>query len=131
MLGEKGEHWFNFPLNDGAVPHTRVVYTKAEHYLRDHGPLLDRIGKTNGKYLAVMENGQPASWEGRALHVNSLHDPYNSYTLGQLPEEWTIEVSEVAPGVGQSGGSIQVRVLDDEGNARSVVDLIRKGVLRT
>lgn len=130
MVGPKGESWFNFPLNDGAVPGTRVAYTNAESYLRDYGHLLDRIGKSDGKYLAVMEDGQPATWEQRALHVGSLHDPYNAYTFGQLPEGWSIEVSEAGPGVGQPGGSIQVRVFDDEGAARQVADLIRKGVLR-
>jgi hypothetical protein len=129
-VGDKAEHWFNFPLNDGAVPGTRVAYTDAEKFLRDYGSQLDRVGKTNGKYLAVMEDGQPASWEQRALHVSSLHDPYNAYEFGALPEGWTIEVSEVAPGVGQPGGSIQVRVFDDEGDVRIVDELIRKGVLR-
>ncbi|MDO2352569.1 hypothetical protein QRB31_05115 [Mycobacterium avium subsp. hominissuis] len=28
-----------------------------------------------------MEDGEPASWEERALHVNSLRDPYNAYTF--------------------------------------------------
>ena len=56
--------------------------------------------------------------------------PYNAYEFGALPEGWTIEVSEVAPGVGHPGGSIQVRVFDDEGDVRIVDELIRKGVLR-
>ncbi|MEE3754346.1 glycohydrolase toxin TNT-related protein [Mycobacterium intracellulare] len=129
-VGDNGESWFNFPLNDGALPGTRVAYANAESYLRDYGPLLDRIGKTDGKYLAVVEDGQPASWEERALHVSSRRDPYNAYTFGELPDGWTIEVSEVGPGVGQPGGSIQVRVFDDEGAVRRVADLIRKGVLR-
>lgn len=129
-VGDNGESWFNFPLNDGALPGTRVAYANAESYLRDYGCLLDRIGKTDGKYLAVVEDGQPASWEERALHVGSLRDPYNAYTFGELPDGWTIEVSEVGPGVGQPGGSIQVRVFDDEGAARRVADLIKKGVLR-
>ncbi|WP_406815487.1 glycohydrolase toxin TNT-related protein [Mycobacterium sp. M23085] len=129
-VGPEGESWFNFPLNDGAVPRTRVAYADSASYLRDYGPLLDRVGKTNGQYLAVMEGGQPAWWEERALHVSSLRDPYNAYSLGQLPEDWSIEVSQVAPGMGQPGGSIQVRILDDAGNARSVDDLTRIGVLR-
>lgn len=129
-VGDNGEAWFNFPLNDGALPGTRVAYENAESYLRDCGPLLDRIGKTDGKYLAVMDDGQPASWEERALHVSSLRDTYNAYSFGELPDGWTIEVSEVGPGVGQPGGSIQVRVFDDEGAVRRVADLIRKGVLR-
>lgn len=128
-VGDEGQTWYNFPGNDGAVPGTRVAYTEAEKFVRDYGSQLDRIGK-DGKYLAVMENGQPASWEQRALHVDSLRDPYNAYELGALPEGWTIEVSEVAPGVGQPGGSIQVRIFDEEGVARRVDELLRRGVLR-
>lgn len=131
-VGNSGESWMNFPGNHGAVPHTRVAYTDATSYLRDYGNLFDRIGKTDGKYLAVMEDGQPASWEQRALHVNSLHDPYHAYTFDHLPENWKIEVSEVAPGVGQSGGSLQVRVFNSEGRAMTVEELTDPdiGVLR-
>ncbi|ORV95443.1 hypothetical protein AWC11_00065 [Mycobacterium interjectum] len=130
-VGDKGEHWTNFPSNDGAVPGTRVAYTDPGKFLRDYGSQLDRIGKTDGRYLAVMEHGQPASWEQRSLHVDSLREPYNVYTFGDLPEGWTIEVSEVSPGVGQPGGSIQVRILDDEGQARRVEELTTRGVLRS
>ena len=121
-----------FPGNHGAVPQTRVAYTDAASYLRDYGPLLDRIGKTNGKYLAVMQDGQAASWEQRALHVNSLQDPYHAYTFEHLPDNWTIEVSEVAPGVGQPGGSLQVRVFNSEGRPMTVEELTEPdiGVLR-
>jgi hypothetical protein len=128
-VGDNGAHWHNFPLNDGALPGTRVAYTEPAAYLRDYGSLLDRVGK-DGKFLAVMESGQPASWEERALHVDSLRDPYNAYTFGDLPEGWTIEVSEVAPGLGQPGGSTQVRIIDDEGEVRRVAELVRMGVLR-
>lgn len=121
--GEQGQPWLNFPGNHGAVPHTRVAYTDAASYVRDYGSLVDRIGKVDGKYLAVMEHGQPASWEERALHVNSLRDPYHAYTFDHLPDKWTIEVSEVAPGLGQNGGSLQVRVLNSEGRVMTVEDL--------
>lgn len=129
-LGPEGEHWFNFPGNHGAVPGTRVAYSDMRYFLRDYGPQLDRIGDDEGAYLAVVENGQPASWEGRALHVNSLGDPYHTYTLSNLPDGWTIEVSEVAPGLGQRGGSLQVRIFDARGNARTVDELITGEVLR-
>lgn len=131
-MGSEGQHWMSFPGNHGAVPQTRVAYTDAASYLRDYGPLLDRIGKTNGKYLAVMQDGQAASWEQRALHVNSLQDPYHAYTFEHLPDNWTIEVSEVAPGVGQPGGSLQVRVFNSEGRPMTVEELTEPdiGVLR-
>ncbi|WP_232003669.1 glycohydrolase toxin TNT-related protein [Mycobacterium sp. 1465703.0] len=121
--GGQGQRWLNFPGNHGAVPTTRVAYTDAASYVRDYGSLLDRIGKVDGKYLAVTEHGQPASWEGRALHVNSLRDPYHAYTFDHLPDKWTIEVSEVAPGLGQNGGSLQVQVLNSEGMVMTVEEL--------
>jgi hypothetical protein len=71
-----------------------------------------------------MEHGQPAAWEERALHVNSLRDPYRTYTFDHLPDKWTIEVSEVAPGLGQNGGSLQVQVLNSEGRKMTVEELI-------
>ncbi|MGD1282715.1 glycohydrolase toxin TNT-related protein [Mycobacterium seoulense] len=129
-LGPKGQHWYNFPENSGAVPLTRVAYSSLKSFVRDYGSLVDRIGDDEGAYLAVMEDGHAASWEGRALHVNSLGDPYNAYTLTQLPEKWTIEVSEVAPGLGQPGGSLQVRVFDAQGEARTVEELIGKVLTR-
>ncbi|WP_082948132.1 TNT domain-containing protein [Mycobacterium sp. 852014-52450_SCH5900713] len=130
QLGKDGQHWANFPLNDGAVPGTRVSYENLRSFVRDYGSLLDRVGKTNGKYLAVMEDGLPASWQERALHVMNLRDPYHSYALGELPEGWTIEVSEVAPGVGQPGGSIQVRIFDADGKAQIIDKLKVRGVLK-
>jgi hypothetical protein len=129
-LGPEGEHWYNFPGNYGAVPGTRVAYSDISFFLRDYGPLLDRVGDDEGAYLAVMEKGEPASWEARALHVNSLQGPYHAYTLGNLPDGWTIEVSEVAPGLGQRGGSLQVRIFDARGNARTVEELITGKILR-
>ncbi|MGD1171308.1 glycohydrolase toxin TNT-related protein [Mycobacterium seoulense] len=129
-LGQKGQHWYNFPGNSGAVPLTRVAYSSLKSFVRDYGALVDRIGDNEGAYLAVMEDGHAASWEERALHVNSLRDPYNAYTLSQLPEKWTIEVSEAAPGLGQPGGSLQVRVFDAQGEARTVEELIGKVLTR-
>jgi hypothetical protein len=128
-LGPNGQHWYNFPGNSGAVPSTRVAYSDLGAFKRDYGALLDRVGDDEGTYLAVMENGHPASWEERALHVSSLRDPYHAYTLTALPDGWRIEVSEVAPGLGQPGGSLQVRILDTKGEARSVEELVGK-VLR-
>ncbi|QUR67919.1 DUF4237 domain-containing protein [Mycobacterium spongiae] len=128
-LGPGGERWYNFPGNDGAIPGTRVVYTDPKQFVQDYGARLDRIGDDGGAYLGVMENGRAASWETRALHVDSLSEPYNAYTLGRLPEGWTVEVSEVAPGLGQPGGSLQARIFDARGEARSVEDLLAPGVL--
>jgi Tuberculosis necrotizing toxin len=128
-LGPDGQHWYNFPGNAGAAPGTRIAYTDPRQFVHDYGAQLDRIGDDEGTYLGVMENGRAASWEERALHVNSLGDPYHAYTLGQLPERWTIEVSEVAPGLGQPGGSLQARIIDPEGEPRSVEELISEELI--
>jgi hypothetical protein len=130
-IGPGGQHWQNFPDNAGAVPGTRVAYSDAEVFIEHYGSALDRIGDDKGGYLAIIENGQPASWEARALHVNSLSDPYNAYALNpaRLPEGWKIEVSEVGPGLGQPGGSIQVRVLGLDGKSVPVEILDKIGLL--
>ncbi|BBY20123.1 glycohydrolase toxin TNT-related protein [Mycobacterium stomatepiae] len=129
--GPTGQEWMNFPGNEGAVPGTKVAFTDIEQFAKFYGRELDRIGNDSGKYLAVMEDGRPASWEERALHVNSLSDPYHSYVLENLPGGWKVEVSEVAPGLGQPGGSIQVRILDSAGRAMTIEELLEiGGVLR-
>ncbi|OBI92111.1 glycohydrolase toxin TNT-related protein [Mycobacterium sp. 1245805.9] len=122
-LSKDGDHWMNFPGNGGAVPGTKVAFTDPDQFTKIYGNQVDRVGMESGKYLAVMEDGLPASWEARALHVNNLADPYNSYVLKSLPDGWQIEVSEVAPGVGQPGGSLQVRILNSEGRAMTVEEL--------
>lgn len=128
-LGPQGQQWANFPGNGGAVPGTRVAYTDAAKYLRDYGSRLDRIGDDTGKYLGVMQNGQPAPWEQRALHVGSLRENYRAFNFGQLPPGWTIEVALTAPGLGQPGGSIAVRIFDADGAPQPVDKLIKRGVL--
>lgn len=129
-LSPTGDRWMNFPGNDGAVPGTKIAFTDADQLAKFYGRQFDRIGNVDGKYLAIMVDGVPASWEARALHVNSLREPYNAYEFDHLPTGWHVEVSEVAPGVGQPGGSIQVRIFDSEGRALNVEELLDIGVLR-
>ncbi len=130
-LSPDGKPWQNFPGNDGAAPGSKVAYSDPRMYIEHYGSAVDRIGNADGGYLAVIENGQPAPWEGRALHVNSLSDPYNAYHLNadNFPEGWKIEVSEVGPGLGQPGGSIQVRVLGLDGKSVPVEILDKMGLL--
>ncbi len=131
-LGPKGEHWVNFPDNGGAVAGTRVAYSDFEQFVKDYGNQFDRIGDDKGKYLGLIENGRPASWEERAMHVDSLRQPYNTYTLDHLPEGWKIEVSEIASGVGQPGGGLQVRIMDENKQFWPIEQLltIDDGVIR-
>ncbi|BCI87867.1 hypothetical protein NIIDMKKI_30730 [Mycobacterium kansasii] len=102
-LSPTGDRWMNFPGNDGAVPGTKIAFTDADQLTKFYGRQFDRIGNVDGKYLAIMVDGVPASWEARALHINSLREPYNAYEFDHLPTGWHVEVSEVAPGVGQPG----------------------------
>ncbi|WP_172799570.1 TNT domain-containing protein [Mycobacterium sp. IS-3022] len=113
------------------MPDTKVAFTDAHAYVREYGNVVDRIGNDNGGYLAAVEHGKPASWEGRALHVNSLCDPYNAYRLDpdKVPTGWTIEASEVAPALGQPGGAIQVRILGSDGKSVPVHILNTLGIL--
>lgn len=131
-LGPKGQHWVNFPDNDGAVPGTRVAYSDFEQFTRDYGNQFDRIGDDKGKYFGVIEDGRPATWEERAMHVDSLRDPYSTYTLDHLPEGWKIEISEIAPGLGQPGGGLQARIMDETGKFWPVEELLTvdDGVIR-
>lgn len=131
-LGPKGQHWVNFPDNDGAVPGTRVAYSDFDQFTRDYGNQFDRIGDDKGKYFGVIEDGRPASWEERAMHVSSLRDPYSTFTVDHLPEGWKIEVSEIASGLGQPGGGLQARIMDETGKFWPVEELltIDDGVIR-
>lgn len=127
--GPGGMHWMNFPGNDGAVVGSRVLYTDAQAFIDSYGPYLDRIGADSGKYLGVMVDGHPASWEQRAMHVDSLKDSYSTFALQSLPAGWKIEISEIAPGCGQPGGGLQVRIIDHNGVVRPVAGLLDEGVL--
>ncbi|RIT44435.1 DUF4237 domain-containing protein [Mycobacteroides abscessus] len=129
LLGPAGEHWMNFPDNGGAVAGTRVSFDNLASFLNEYGERLDRIGPDTGSYLGLMENGRPASWEERALHIDSLRSPYSAFTLDRLPSGWTIEASEIAPGMGQRGGGIQVQIRDTDNVLQSAEVLEEIGVL--
>jgi Tuberculosis necrotizing toxin len=128
-VGPKGEHWYNFASSDGALEGTKVAFDDLEQYEKFYGRQLDRIGDEDGKYLGVMEDGKFASWEGRAMHVDSLGKPLHSYTIAQLPDGWKIEVSEIEPAVGQPGGALQVRILDQNMRPWDVATLLKRGIL--
>lgn len=122
-VGPNGQQWQNFPGNDGAVPRTRVRYTDIDQFIADYGRHFDRIGGEDGKYLGLAPNGERATWEERALHVKSLRDPLFDYTLEYLPSGWEIEISEIAPGLGQPGGGLQVLMFDSNGRVQKVQTL--------
>lgn len=119
--------WPRFPLNDGAVPGTRIAFTSAKDFTAVYGNHVDRIGRPRGDYLGVPPGD---AFDRRALPPDSLGLPLHEYVFsGTLPEGWTIEVSKVAPGFGRSGGGTQVRVLNGDGVAVPVRRSIEEGVL--
>jgi hypothetical protein len=109
---------------------TKVAFNDSGQFEKYYGVYLDRVGDEEGSYLAVMEDGEPASWEQRALHVDSLSKSYHAYVFDHLPEGWKIEISEIEPTVGQPGGALQVRIINIIGEVTSVEDLLDLGVLR-
>jgi hypothetical protein len=129
QVGPDGQQWQRFPGNAGAAPGSKVAFDNFNAFADHYGTWVDRVGDENGSYLAVVENGAPAPWENRSLHVNSLSDPYNAYNILKLPEGWTIEVSEVQPGLGQPGRSIQVRIIGSGGRPTPIETLIEGGIL--
>ncbi|MCI4676803.1 glycohydrolase toxin TNT-related protein [Candidatus Mycolicibacterium alkanivorans] len=129
-FGPDGQHWSRFPNNAGAVQHSIVEFDDLPAFQSHFGLKLDRIGDDNGKFLAVMLDGHPATWEERALHVDSLQKGYYSYTIENLPPGWKIEASEAARGLGQPGGSIQIRFVDESNEVVTIDQLTEElGVL--
>lgn len=129
LLTSDGKQYINFPGNDGAVLGTKALYTSRERFIEHYGPMLDRIGNDSGKYLGLMEHGEPAIWEQRAMHVDSLREPFSVFALQELPAGWKIEVSAIAPGCGHPGGGIQVRIIDASGQVKPVKELVKLGIL--
>jgi hypothetical protein len=99
-------------------------------FVRDYGDQVDRLGKVDGDYLAVMPDGVPAPFEERSLPIYSLTQPYHQYQLsGFLPDGWSVEVSEVAPAFGREGGGLQVLIMDSEGKHVTISGLRDAGVI--
>ena len=126
------EDWvIDWPPNDGYAGEP-TVYSSVEEYVRDFGRDVDRIGHPAGNYLGAIEDGHPASFEERALRPDSVNDHYYQYefTGQQLPEGWTIKSGKVAPWGQQPGGATQLQVIKDDGNAASITDLLKEGILK-
>jgi hypothetical protein len=113
-----------------------VIYDSLSAFERDYGVQgggisVDRIGKLDGDYLALMPDGVPATFEERSLPIYNLTQPYSQYNLaGHLPPDWSVEVSEVAPAFGRPGGGIQILILDHSGDPVFIPELRSRGLLR-
>jgi Tuberculosis necrotizing toxin len=123
-VDEKNE--LRYPGNDGAVVKRRLDFTDVNEFKTHYGDVLDRFGGENGKYFSP--DGTP--FEARALPPGSLGQPYVRMRLGELPPNWKIEVSEVAPAFGRDGGGLQIRVLDNEGQAVTMAELRKQGIVK-
>jgi hypothetical protein len=122
----KADGEFRYPDNSGAVLGRRLHFTDVAEFQKHYGDVLDRFGG-DGKYFSP--DGTP--FEERALPPSSLGDPYVRVRLtGQLPPNWKIEVSEVAPAFGRDGGGLQIRILDAEGTAMRMSVLRDLGIVR-
>lgn len=128
-----GIHWDNYPPNDGAVRDTRRVFDNLLNFSVEYGDRFDRIGDDRGTYLGLAPDGQPATWEQRALPVSSLGKPVHDYRLDPnavLPPRWTIEISRIAPGFGHQGGGLQVQVKDADGVPQRARMLAELGIIK-
>lgn len=117
------EWMVKWPENDGYDEEGRVFYSSVKEYVKDHGRDLERIGHPGGKYLGVVENGRPASFEERSLEPHSLHDHYYRYKFrwnAKLPDGWKIETGHAAAWGEQPGGARQLRIIKDDGKPASI-----------
>ncbi|MFC8041839.1 TNT domain-containing protein, partial [Paenarthrobacter sp. NPDC057355] len=122
-----------YPPNGGVEPGTLVRYTDVQAFTQDFGTKLDRIGSPGGKYLGILESGERATFESRSLPVDSLANKYFSYRIAEKwphgTENWTIEVSRVAPAFGRRGGALQLIARDASGKMLTVNDMLDVGLL--
>ena len=104
--------WDHYPDNAGAVDGSIRHYGTLGDLLTDFPDLqLDRIGANTGTYFSP--EGTP--WHMRSLPVNTLGKELHRFDLRELPENWHVEVSEIAPAFGRPGGGTQIRFLDEDG----------------
>jgi len=119
-----------FPPNDGAVRGSRLGCSSVEVVIHDHGTIVDRIGYENGQRMNFFINGRPATFDERALSLDSMSKPYYKYELtGFLPEGWWFDCSTRAYAFGWDGGAIQFCVVTEDGDNASIEKLINRGVL--
>ena len=118
------------PANMGAVPGTRYGYRNVAVAIRDNGAVSDRIGYEGGVFMSFKIDGEPATFDQRALSLDSLAKPYHEYELtGYLPDGWHIETGEVAYAYGRDGGSTQLVVVNARGEIVTIRKLLDAGVL--
>ena len=109
-----------YPGNDGAVVGTRIDFSSVSEFQANYGDLLDRMGSNRGNFFSFPDT----PFELRGLPGSNLNGEYHTLALtGDLPHGVHIEVSEVTPAFGQPGGGLQVRFIDQTGQAIPMADL--------
>ena len=121
-----------WPDNNGAVPGSEKTFTNPDEFAAEYGNNLDRVGKERGKFMAVVKDGEPASFESRSLPASHASEAYHQYVFdpAAVPEGYKIETSTAAGALGRDGGATQIRILDPEGADVSIRGLKNLGILR-
>ncbi|WP_156364484.1 TNT domain-containing protein [Curtobacterium sp. Leaf261] len=121
--------WVRYPGDAGAALGERIDFTDPTRFGEHYSTTIDRFGGENGSFLSF----PGTSFEERAIAPGSLRQDYHQYSIdldAAKANGWTIEVSRVAPALGQPGGGLQVRLLDGV-KPLSVEDMLRPGLGKT
>ena len=127
VTGEDGVEQTRISWPDPAyVPGTKRSLSP-EEFAREYGTTIDRIGGERGTWFSPIENGRPHSFESRAIAPSSLNEPYNQMTFdpSNFPDGYKFEVSEVAEGLGQPGGAMQLQVVKPNGVKMTMLEMLR------
>ncbi|MDO4791887.1 MAG: glycohydrolase toxin TNT-related protein [Buchananella hordeovulneris] len=95
-------------------------------YIDSYGDVIDRIGNFDGSWFGALEDGKVFSFEARATSTTSLDLDYHQLLLIDIPADWTMEVSTVAPSLGYPGGATQLKIMDGDVPIK-MRDLIEEG----
>ncbi|WP_371177039.1 TNT domain-containing protein [Buchananella felis] len=99
---------------------------RVDQYIDRYGDVIDRVGNFDGTWFGALDDGKVFSFEARAISTTSLDLDYHQLRLVDIPLDWTIEVSSVAPSLGYPGGATQLRIMDGDVPIR-MKDLIEEG----
>ncbi|MFJ4026596.1 hypothetical protein ACIPWF_06790, partial [Paenarthrobacter sp. NPDC089989] len=85
-----------YPPFDGAILETLQKFHDLSAFVQKFGSQMDRVGPQSGRFIGVIENGVPATFEERSLPVAQLGDKYYQYKLVDAwppdAKGWSIEV---------------------------------------
>ena len=71
-----------WPPNEGAVAGRKLDYFDAVQFVTEFGDRVDRLGEPGGKFMGLIEDSTPPTYEARALHYGSLYyEELHTYTV--------------------------------------------------